>query len=60
LWRSTPILSPFYILPQRRTVIRNVALDAASIAGIKSSNGLHDHSAVFDGTGQWPAMVEGV
>src|SRR5215471_8393674 len=49
-----------HILPQRRTVIWNVALDTASIAGIKASDGLHDKSAIFDGAGERPAMVEGV
>src|SRR5262245_31882273 len=49
-----------YILPQRRTVIRDVTLDTASIAGIKSSNGLHNNGAIFDGAGEWPAMIEGV
>src|SRR5215471_12230823 len=48
-----------HILPQRRTVIWNVALDTASIAGIKASDGLHDKSAIFDGAGERPAMVEG-
>ena len=45
---------------QRCTVIRDVALAAAGICGIESSDGLHDDGAIFDGACQWPAVVEGV
>src|SRR5207245_744764 len=48
------------VLPQRRAVLRDGALEAASIPGIESGDGLQDNGAILDAARQWPAMVEGV